>query len=314
MSKQPYLYVEELCVRFAGERKVEQLTVFDQVTFGVEKGQFVSIIGHSGCGKSTILNVIAGLTKPTSGYVFVDGRQVTAPGLGRGVIFQNHSLLPWKTALGNVMFSVRAKHPSWSREQVREHSYKYLDMVGLRAAADRRPTQLSGGMRQRVGIARAFAIEPQILLMDEPFGALDALTRGRLQDELVAICAETGQTVFMITHDVDEAIYLSDRILLMSNGPDARVAEQVEVSMPRPRNRSRMSKLADYYELRASLLEFLSERASGRPTQPGVDDELARPVARSTHRLPAIGPPPSDANACVTDAPALRAVGHTNEQ
>ncbi len=261
MSTKPYLYVENLCMRFDGAKKGDPLTVFDEVTFGVEKGEFVSIIGHSGCGKSTILSAIAGLSAPTSGYVFVGGRQVTEPGLSRGVIFQNHSLLPWKSALANVMFSVRAKHPDWSKDQVKAHSLKYLDMVGLREAIDRRPAQLSGGMRQRVGIARAFAIEPQILLMDEPFGALDALTRGSIQDELVAICAETRQTVFMITHDVDEAIYLSDRILLMSNGPNARVAEQVSVDMPRPRNRARMSKLPEYYDLRSNLLDFLSERA-----------------------------------------------------
>ncbi len=266
MSKQPYLFVENLCMRFPSGKKTAELTVFDEVTFGVAKGEFVSIIGHSGCGKSTILNAIAGLSIPTGGYVFVNGRRVTEPGLGRGVIFQNHSLLPWKTALANVMFSVRAKFPTWSKTEVRDHSYKYLDMVGLRDAANRRPAQLSGGMRQRVGIARAFAIEPQILLMDEPFGALDALTRGAIQDELVGICAKTGQTVFMITHDVDEAIYLSDRILLMSNGPDARVAEQVDVAIERPRNRSQMSKLPEYYELRANLIDFLSTRAHHAPT------------------------------------------------
>lgn len=197
--------------------------------------------------------------------VFVKGRQVTEPGLGRGVIFQNHSLLPWKSALGNVMFSVRAKHPTWRKDQVREHSLKYLHMVGLKGAEERRPAQLSGGMRQRVGIARAFAIEPQILLMDEPFGALDALTRGTIQDELIAICAETGQTVFMITHDVDEAIYLSDRILLMSNGPNARVAEQVPVTIPRPRSRTQLAKQPDYYKLRTNLIDFLVERAQQTP-------------------------------------------------
>lgn len=277
MSKQPYLYVENLCKRFSTNKKGQQLVVFDDVTFGVEKGEFVSIIGHSGCGKSTILNIIAGLSQPTSGYVFVGGRQVDEPGLSRGVIFQNHSLLPWKSALGNVMFSVRAKHPSWSRDQMREHSMKYLNMVGLGGAVDRRPAQLSGGMRQRVGIARAFAIEPQILLMDEPFGALDALTRGTIQDELIAICAQTGQTVFMITHDVDEAIYLSDRILLMSNGPDARVAEQVPVTLERPRGRAQLAKLPEYYELRTRLIDFLVERAKQRPAA-GVDVATPRPL------------------------------------
>lgn len=262
---QPFLFVDDLCVRFPANKEHAELIVFDEVTFGVDKGEFVSIIGHSGCGKSTILSVIAGLQPPSSGYVYVAGRQVTRPGLGRGVIFQNHSLLPWKSALGNVMFSVQAKHPEWRKGQVREHSMKYLEMVGLGSAASRRPAQLSGGMRQRVGIARAFAIEPQILLMDEPFGALDALTRGTIQDELIAICAETGQTVFMITHDVDEAIYLSDRILLMSNGPDARIAEQVQVDLPRPRSRGALAKQPEFYALRTQLIDFLVERAGQRP-------------------------------------------------
>lgn len=264
MSQEPFLFVEDLCVKFPKTSEHDELVVFDQVTFGVERGEFVSVIGHSGCGKSTILSVIAGLQAPSSGYVYVAGRQVTLPGLDRGVIFQNHSLLPWKSALGNVMFSVRAKHPSWSKQQVREHSMKYLEMVGLDQAASRKPAQLSGGMRQRVGIARAFAIEPQILLMDEPFGALDALTRGTIQDELIAICAETNQTVFMITHDVDEAIYLSDRVLLMSNGPDARVAEQLSVDLPRPRSRGALAKQPEFYALRTQLIDFLTERAGQR--------------------------------------------------
>jgi nitrate/nitrite transport system ATP-binding protein len=279
-------------MRFTGAKKSQELVVFEDVTFGVEKGEFVSIIGHSGCGKSTILNCIAGLSQPSSGYVFVGGRQVTEPGLGRGVIFQNHSLLPWKSALDNVIFSVRAKYPHWSKGQVREHSMKYLDMVGLTGAADRRPAQLSGGMRQRVGIARAFAIEPQILLMDEPFGALDALTRGSIQDELIAICAATNQTVFMITHDVDEAIYLSDRILLMSNGPNARVAEQVPVNIPRPRSRALLARQQDYYDLRTTLIDFLVERAQRAPApdddregQLASDVEPPAPEAQSPTTL-----------------------------
>lgn len=278
MSQEPFLFVESLCVKFPATREHDELVVFDQVTFGVEKGEFVSVIGHSGCGKSTILSVIAGLHAPSSGHVFVGGKHVTRPGLGRGVIFQNHSLLPWKSALGNVMFSVRARHPSWSKHQVREHSMKYLEMVGLGNAASRKPAQLSGGMRQRVGIARAFAIEPQILLMDEPFGALDALTRGTIQDELIAICAATGQTVFMITHDVDEAIYLSDRILLMSNGPDARIAEQVRVALPRPRSRSALAKQPDFYALRTQLIDFLTERAGQRAFAESTEKAASTPA------------------------------------
>jgi len=286
MSQQAFLFVENLCVKFPATKEHDELVVFDQVTFGVEKGEFVSVIGHSGCGKSTILSVIAGLQAPSSGYVYVGGRHVTEPGLGRGVIFQNHSLLPWKSALGNVMFSVRAKHPDWSKREVREHSMKYLEMVGLGQAASRKPAQLSGGMRQRVGIARAFAIEPQILLMDEPFGALDALTRGTIQDELIAICAETNQTVFMITHDVDEAIYLSDRILLMSNGPDARVAEQVSVDLPRPRSRGALAKQPEFYALRTQLIDFLTERASRRAFADSTASAASTPTAERRASAP----------------------------
>jgi nitrate/nitrite transport system ATP-binding protein len=213
MSK-PFLYVEKLTQRYPARRGQPELVVFEDLSFGVEKGELVTIIGHSGCGKSTILNAVAGLAQASDGYVFVNGRVVTGPSLARGVIFQNHSLLPWKTALANVTFSVRARWPDWPRDKVREHSLRYLHMVGLRNGAEhRRPAQLSGGMRQRVGIARAFAIQPEVLLMDEPFGALDALTRATVQDELLALWRQSGLTVFMITHDIDEAIYLSDRVL-----------------------------------------------------------------------------------------------------
>jgi nitrate/nitrite transport system ATP-binding protein len=264
MSEKPFLKVEGLAKRYPGAKKGDPAAVvFEDVSFGVEKGEFVTMIGHSGCGKTTILAIIAGLLQASSGYVFVANREVTGPGLGRGVIFQNHSLLPWKTALGNVTFSVRARHPGWSRKQILEHSRKYLTLVGLSHAEEKKPAQLSGGMRQRVGIARAFAIEPQILLMDEPFGALDALTRGLIQDQLVAICAETRQTVFMITHDVDEALYLSDRVLLMSNGPNARVEQHVQVPFPRPRDRSLLSRTPEYYELRTRILDFLAGAARG---------------------------------------------------
>jgi nitrate/nitrite transport system ATP-binding protein len=267
MSQLPFLYVEGLAKRYGTpDGSGAGLVVFDDVTFGVDRGEFVCVVGHSGCGKSTILSIIAGLVKASSGRVLVDGVEVERPGLGRGVIFQNHSLLPWKTALENVEFSVRARHPSWPREQVRNHSLTYLGRVGLKGGAEqRRPAQLSGGMRQRVGIARAFAIEPQILLMDEPFGALDALTRASIQDELIAMCTQTRQTVFMITHDVDEAIYLSDRILLMSDGPDARVAKEVRVEMARPRVRAELSRSPEYYALRATLLEFLAQHAASAP-------------------------------------------------
>jgi nitrate/nitrite transport system ATP-binding protein len=292
MSK-PFLYVENLQKTFHGTRKTEGLTVFKDVTFGVEKGEFVCVIGHSGCGKSTILNIIAGLAQATEGYVFVNDKVVKAPGLSRGVIFQNHSLLPWKSALQNVVFSVRARFPKWTREQVKEHSLKYLEMVGLKGVESRRPAQLSGGMRQRVGIARAFAIQPQILLMDEPFGALDALTRGTIQDELIAICRETNQTVFMITHDVDEALYLSDRVLLMSNGPNAEIAEVVNVDLPRPRDRASLAKDQHYFHLRTQLIEFLVTRAGTAKQTPDDSPPTSGAESAGGQQPPDSEAPPS---------------------
>jgi nitrate/nitrite transport system ATP-binding protein len=263
----PFLHVENLAQRYPGARGQPELVVFEDLGFGIERGEMVAIIGHSGCGKSTILNAVAGLTRPSAGYVFVDGRPVEGPSISRGVIFQNHSLLPWKTALGNVSFSVRARWPRWSRSQIREHSLRYLHMVGLKDGAEtRRPAQLSGGMRQRVGIARAFATQPEVLLMDEPFGALDALTRSTVQDELLALWRDSGLTVLMITHDIDEAIYLSDRVLLMSEGPRARLAQDVRIPLPRPRARASLLTDRRYYEVRAQLVDFLYGRKSPGPT------------------------------------------------
>jgi nitrate/nitrite transport system ATP-binding protein len=253
----PFLLLENLAKRHATARRDHSLVVFEGLSLGIERGEFVTLIGHSGCGKSTLLNLIAGLDQPSEGYVFVGGKPVTGPGLSRGVIFQNHSLLPWLSALGNVAFSVRARHPDWSKQKIREHSLAFLNMVGLASAAERKPAQLSGGMRQRVGIARAFAIEPEILLMDEPFGALDALTRGAIQDQLVELWQKVRRTIVMITHDVDEAIYLSDRIVVMSDGPNSQIAETVVVDLPRPRVRSGLLRLPRYLELRSHLLELL---------------------------------------------------------
>ena len=261
MSKS-FLSIEGLAKRFPSPDGPEPLTVFENVNFGIERGEFVCIIGHSGCGKSTIMNVLAGLDEATEGVVIMDGQEVKGPSLDRGVVFQNYSLLPWLSALKNVTFAVAARHKDWSKEQVRAHSYKYLELVGLTGGAEhRKPSQLSGGMRQRVSIARAFAIQPQLLLLDEPFGALDALTRGTIQDELLKIWAGTEQTVFMITHDVDEAIYLADRVLLMTNGPFARVAESVEVGIPRPRSRDEIVEHPNYYKVRNHLVHFLARRS-----------------------------------------------------
>ncbi len=235
--------------------------VFRDVWFGVERGEFVVLIGHSGCGKTTILNILAGLDAPDAGQVVLDGHVLRGPSLERAVIFQSHALLPWLTALGNVAFAVRSRHRDWSRARVRAHAGEVLELVGLGQAAAHKPWQLSGGMRQRVGIARALAIEPALLLMDEPFSALDALTRGTLHDEVLRLVAERGQTAFMITHDVDEAILLADRIVLMTNGPDARIAEVVVNTLPRPRLRQDIHRIPGYYDLRNHVVDFLVTRS-----------------------------------------------------
>ena len=264
-----FLKVEGLAKRYAPELP----PVFEHVHFTVERGEFVCIVGHSGCGKTTILNVLAGLENATSGYAYIDGRQIDGPSLDRGVVFQSHSLMPWLTVRRNVAFAVRSRWPAWSRSQVDEHVERFVAMVGLAPAIDRKPSELSGGMKQRVGIARAFSIQPKMLLLDEPFGALDALTRGTIQDELLAIVHATHQTVFMITHDVDEAILLADKILLMSNGPNARIAEIVRNTMPRERTRSTVHHDPQYYRIRNHLVDFLVNRS--KLIQAGAADRVA---------------------------------------
>jgi nitrate/nitrite transport system ATP-binding protein len=248
--------------------------VFADVSFTLDKGEFVCIIGHSGCGKTTILNVLAGLDTATGGHVFMDGREISGPSLERGVVFQGHALMPWLTVRQNIAFAVKSCWPEWPAPKVNVHVEKFVAMVGLSAAIDKKPSQLSGGMKQRVGIARAFSIQPKMLLLDEPFGALDALTRGTIQDELMTIVRDTQQTVFMITHDVDEAILLADRILLMTNGheSDGRytpggIAEVVTNTLPRERTRAGLHHLPGYYELRNHIVDFLVTRAlaGGKP-------------------------------------------------
>ena len=251
----PWLSVEGIARHYGGR------TVFRDVWFGVDRGEFVVLIGHSGCGKTTILNILAGLEAPDAGSIVMDGREVTGPALDRAVIFQSHALLPWLTALGNVAFAVRSRHRAWPRQKVLGHAGAVLELVGLADAAHRKPSELSGGMKQRVGIARALAIAPSLLLMDEPFSALDALTRGTLQDEVLRLVSDRQQTAFMITHDVDEAILLADRILLMTNGPDARVAEVVVNTLPRPRLRRDIHHAPGYYDLRNHIVDFLVSRS-----------------------------------------------------
>jgi nitrate/nitrite transport system ATP-binding protein len=250
----------------------------------MDRGEFVCIIGHSGCGKTTILNVLAGLDAASGGTVIMDNREVAGPSLDRGVVFQGHALMPWLSVMSNIAFAVKSRWPDWNRIQVQIHCQKFIDLVGLTGAEHKKPSQLSGGMKQRVGIARAFAIQPKMLLLDEPFGALDALTRGTIQDELVRICAATHQTVFMITHDVDESILLADRILLMSNGPNACIAEVVENTLPKPRDRHNIHHDPQYYRVRNHLVDFLVNRSklyqSGEAARPAVPP-VVRPGAES---------------------------------
>ncbi|MDP3821488.1 MAG: ABC transporter ATP-binding protein [Burkholderiales bacterium] len=281
----PFLQIEGLAKTYPGSSE----PVFDSVNFGIERGEFVCIIGHSGCGKTTILNVLAGLETASSGHVFMDDREVAGPSLERGVVFQGHALMPWLSVRRNIAFAVRSKWPDWTAAQVNAQVEKYVDLVGLSAAIDKKPSALSGGMKQRVGIARAFAIEPKMLLLDEPFGALDALTRGTIQDELLRICAQTHQTVFMITHDVDESVLLADKILLMSNGPQARVAEIVRNTMPRDRQRATLHHDPQYYRIRNHLVDFLVARskelshgkapATPKVVEPGLAGDEPTPAA-----------------------------------
>ena len=235
----------------------------------IAKGEFVTLIGHSGCGKSTLLNLIAGLTTPSAGALICAGREIKGPGPERGVVFQNHSLLPWLTCFENVYLAVErvfgaanksAGAPADSKAQLKDRTDRALALVGLTSAAEKRPGEISGGMKQRVGIARALSIEPKVLLMDEPFGALDALTRAKLQDELLLIVAQTNSTVVMVTHDVDEAVLLSDRIVMLTNGPAATIGEIHTVDIARPRSRVQLADDPRYLASRKAVIDFLYTR------------------------------------------------------
>ncbi len=263
MPTQGFLKIEKLSKAFVASKPV-----FADVSFDIAKGEFVCIIGHSGCGKTTVLNVLAGLDTATSGNCFMDNREIAGPSLERGVVFQSHALMPWLTVRSNIAFAVVSRWPDWPKAEVNAHVEKFVAMVGLMPAIDKKPAQLSGGMKQRVGIARAFAIQPKMLLLDEPFGALDALTRGTIQDELMTIVRDTQQTVFMITHDVDEAILLADRIILMTNGTESAsgytpggIGEVVINTLPKKRTRSELHHLDGYYDLRNHIVDFLIKRA-----------------------------------------------------
>lgn len=228
------------------------------IDLAVRKGEFITLIGHSGCGKSTLLNLVAGLLKPTEGVLLCANREIAGPSPERAVVFQNHSLLPWLTCYENIYLGVeRVFGRDEPRTRLRERTEAALALVGLSSAQGKRPHEISGGMKQRVGIARALAMEPKVLLMDEPFGALDALTRAHLQDELLKIVAATNSTVVMVTHDVDEAVLLSDRIVMLTNGPAATIGEIVEVDLARPRDRVALAQDARYTECRKAVLEFL---------------------------------------------------------
>ena len=232
-----------------------------EINLTVAKGEFVALIGHSGCGKSTLLNLIAGLTTPTSGVLLCADREIAGPGPERAVVFQNHSLLPWLTCFENVYLAVeRVFAATESKAQLKARTESALALVGLTPAAQKRPGEISGGMKQRVGIARALSMEPKVLLMDEPFGALDALTRAKLQDELLDIVARTHSTVVMVTHDVDEAVLLSDKIVMMTNGPAATIGEVLSVELPRPRNRVALADDPQYQHYRKAVIDFLYTR------------------------------------------------------
>lgn len=235
--------------------------VLKDVSLKIEKGEFVAIIGHSGCGKSTLLNLIAGLTTVSAGAVLLEDKEVNQPGPDRAVVFQNHSLLPWLTVYDNVRMAVDKVFAS-TKTKVERNAWTLhnLDLVQMSHAKDKRPSEISGGMKQRVGIARALAMEPKILLMDEPFGALDALTRAHLQDSVMQIHTRLGSTAVMITHDIDEAVLLSDRIVMMTNGPAARIGEILEVDLPRPRHRLEMVADPTYIRAREAVMKFLYER------------------------------------------------------
>lgn len=255
----PFLLIEDVGKVYPTANK-GTYTVLDGVNLTVDEGEFICVIGHSGCGKSTLLNMVSGFTTPSSGRVELNSVPITKPGPDRMVVFQNYALLPWKTAFENVYIAVNAVSPNKPEAEKRAIVREHLAMVGLTEAADKKPPQLSGGMKQRVSIARALAIRPQVLILDEPFGALDAITKEELQEELLKIWNDHRCTVLMITHDIDEALFLADRLVMMTNGPAASIGEVMNIPFERPRDRTRIMEDPEYYKLRNYALDFLYHR------------------------------------------------------
>jgi nitrate/nitrite transport system ATP-binding protein len=298
-----FISIEAIAKRYASGSR-SSTAVFENLWLSMARGEFTCVIGHSGCGKTTVLNILAGLDSPSEGAVIVDGQAIEGPSLDRAVIFQSHALLPWRTVLGNVAYAVSSKWRKWDRAKVKAHAQSFIELVGLGGAEHKRPSELSGGMKQRVGIARALSITPKIMLMDEPFSALDALTRGTLQDEVRRICLETGQTVFMITHDVDEAIYLADKIVLMTNGPGAVLAEIVENPLPRERLRADLHRHPLYYSLRNHIIDFLVSRSKTFTSDSADHDPRKVPLVRIGRAEPIIvsSPKPIESGAAQASA------------
>jgi bicarbonate transport system ATP-binding protein/nitrate/nitrite transport system ATP-binding protein len=257
-TQDPFLVIENVTKSYPTPNG--PYVVLDGIDLTVQEGEFVCVIGHSGCGKTTLLDTVSGFRKPTTGEVRVQGKRITRPGPDRMVVFQNYALLPWKTAFENVYIAVNSVYPEKSKKEKTEIVREHLAMVGLDEAMHKKPGQLSGGMKQRVSIARALSIYPQVLILDEPFGALDAITKEELQEELLQIWSKHRVTVMMITHDIDEALFLADRIVMMTNGPYAKIGEIMEIPFPRPRNRVQIMEDPQYYTLRNHALDFLFSR------------------------------------------------------
>ena len=266
MSK-AYLSLQNIDMSFS--RGAITSHVLDNISLNVEKGEYVSIIGHSGCGKSTVLNIVSGLIRPSSGVVLLEDKEVNSPGPDRALVFQNHSLLPWLTVYENVELAVnKTFRKTMSAAERKDWILHNLSLVSMSHALDKRPSEISGGMKQRVGIARALAMQPKVLLLDEPFGALDALTRAHLQDEVMRIQTELHNTVIMITHDVDEAVLLSDKIVMMTNGPSAKIGEILTIDLPRPRDRIALANDPQYNHYRQEVLRFLYEKQRKMESKP----------------------------------------------